>query len=425
MAKLNKKELAARLLSEMNTIKNVETATGKVSFRGGFGFQSAESLLDDLLVLNPAVPDTESPTITWQALVGAAREGDITTKSFLKQAGRLESEYLSRVPKRYVLITEVSLNSSDSVPGASFDGLRITFPQRIPGTFAKARSAILREAGHSLHAQPPNNYRWVRVGVSEKSDAAAADLALKGLHLLVGLWNLWLNMGTGIRQTFKGPRKPVNVIALGPVHTVHRPSGALERQVWWYEPNYLAALPVKSLGANADRLTRFAGTTRQRLQRLPYRRKVEDYIRFYGRALDERDWSTSFIRLWQALEAATNTVNETYKVTVRRAAFIYRDHSYHTEVLDHLREYRNRLVHADGESKTIESKLYLLKMYVEDIIMFHVENGRGFSSLAEVSEFLDLPASSSEVTRRLRLLETARRLRSRTEKAEATATADS
>lgn len=92
--------------------------------------------------------------------------------------------------------------------------------------------------------------------------------------------------------------------------------------------------------------------------------------------------------MWQVLEAATNTSSADYKVTIRRAAFVHSDdYEFHKKLLDHLRDLRNHMVHVADDLQTIESNLYLLKSYVEDILLFHFNHGADFDSFKEVSEF--------------------------------------
>lgn len=424
MASFAKNSLAEQLLTGIDSVKLVDHQTGKVSFKVGFDFETSHRLLEDLLALNSSIPDTELHRIVWQSMVASAKSGKITVQSFLAEAGRLEHQYLSCRPKRFVLLTQVSLSNFDKIAGARFSGGTISFPKSIPKAFSMARRAILIDAQHSLHTKAPANYRWVRVGVTEKSEAAAVELALKALHLLLGLWNLWLNKGTGFRRTFKGPRKPVNSISLGPIHTVHSPSGKIEREVWWYEPNYFAPIIPKSLGSDFQGMCRFASVMRSRLRRIQYHEKLEGIIRYYNRALDEHDWSTSFIRLWQALEVATHTINEPYSVTVRRTSFIYKDWQLRGNVLEHLREYRNKLVHFGDESESIESNLYLLKGYVEDMLMFHLNEGPRFSSMTEFAQFVNLPADEQAFKKQFRLMQIARTLRNHVARAEKTLAAD-
>jgi hypothetical protein len=45
----------------------------------------------------------------------------------------------------------------------------------------------------------------------------------------------------------------------------------------------------------------------------------------YVRALDERNLSSAFLKLWSVLEDLTNTGRSRYDLTIRRATFICED----------------------------------------------------------------------------------------------------
>ena len=182
----------------------------------------------------------------------------------------------------------------------------------------------MTRAQDRLHGGYPKDYRWVRVSVKARSAPAAAEEALDALSLLLGLWNLSLNAGTS--RFSVGRRRPVNPLGLAPVHSVHYLRGRPSGEEWWYEPDYVGPLQVRRLRDKAPRMVLNANKMRRRLRVIPDNGRVEEAIRAYNKALNTADWSASFVRLWQALEVATNSAEGPRKVTVRRASFIYRDH---------------------------------------------------------------------------------------------------
>lgn len=184
-------------------------------------------------------------------------------------------------------------------------------------------------------------------------------------------------------------------------------TGKIEKEIWWYNPNYNASISSREIKVDSDKLYKFTRQTKNKLKRIQYRGKAENFIRLYNRALDEDDWSTSFIRLWQVLEEITGTRKANYDVTIRRASFLYEDPEYHRGMLNHLREIRNSYIHSGSETLTIESSLYLLKNYVEKIMMFHLRNAGTFRSIAEVAEVLSFPAAKEELLKKERLIKIA------------------
>jgi hypothetical protein len=87
-----------------------------------------------------------------------------------------------------------------------------------------------------------------------------------------------------------------------------------------------------------------------------------------------------------------------HQVTVRRAAFIYdaQERDLHKQILEHLKNYRHGSVHAGEDSEAIETYLYQLKRYVEDLMEFHLRShpkgNLGLGNFDEAIRFLSQPA---------------------------------
>lgn len=210
--------LAKRLLGYVDSCKQVNQQGG-ISFSSSFSFKGYQEVLQDIIVWSQGTPKNEFGRIVWLSLVNSAKEGTIVPDLFLRHASELEKEFLSRQSKRYILITEIAVNFLDDLPKFRIGGTTISFPKKLQTGFLRARSDVIENAKHALHAAIPENYRWVRAAVDSKGDGAAADTALDALHLLLGIWNLSLN--SDFRVSWGGSRKAVNTITLGPVHTVH------------------------------------------------------------------------------------------------------------------------------------------------------------------------------------------------------------
>jgi hypothetical protein len=145
--------------------------------------------------------------------------------------------------------------------------------------------------------------------------------------------------------------------------------------------------------------------------RSAYRDEIEGFLRRYTRALDTREWESAFIRLGGLLEEMTGTKpTDHHDVTVERAIFHYaaQDRDLHEQVLKHLKNYRHGSVHADEASEAIETYLYQLKRYVEDLLLFHLQShpasNPGFGSFDEAVRFLSQPADPAAARMRIAAL---------------------
>jgi len=61
---------------------------------------------------------------------------------------------------------------------------------------------------------------------------------------------------------------------------------------------------------------------------------------------------------------------------------------FHRQILEHLRDFRNKAVHAGETNAEMEVLLYQLRRYVEQLIFFHLNNRFHFASFKEVTALM-------------------------------------
>lgn len=408
MAIISDVKFADRLLKDLADRASVDGESGQVTFSAGGSFDEQRLLLFDLLHFDLQIPTEDASAIARDALFAAAGPPGLTLDRFTDELSKIERVYLSRRPQRHVLLSQVSIDARAVLPRMTEDGVTISFPQSVPGPFLLARQYVLDHGVHSLYVDPPKKYRWLRASVTAKSHMAAGNRALEAVEFRLALLNLGINRQTGIRWS-SGRRKPVNSIALAPLHSLHRPDGSLSSETWWYEPNYVHPSDIESrrIGSALE----FSASALSQLRRLRYAKEFKDWVCYYGHALGQSDWAVSFILLWQALESTTGTSRAKYESTVRRASFLFDDVEYSKRVLDSLRNCRNELVHAQNDPTDLETRLYILKRYVEAALVFHLSHAGDFESVEEACQFLDLPSSARELDKRLRMVKKAAKFR--------------
>ena len=396
-------ELISQRMEKVKTVSD----DGKVSFRG---FEHSEHvvLLNSMITLDEEVPEIEKRRIINKATFKAGAKGEITAKSILSEVGRLERDYLSTTEQKFRLLTEISISSWCQLPKIYFDGSCIVVHAHLNKASRNSRNKLIVDAKHSITSDLPKNYAPVSVSVAARSTAEAADKALDRLDFIRGIWNLWKNRGHTFRIS-SGKRSPVNSIILGPIHTLHYSNGNLASESWWYEPQYQGPITVYNEKAKIESMCKYMVNFRRLLKKSNYEPELVHAILRYVRALDTRDWDDSFLRLWGVLELLTGTLSDSYKVTIRRASYMFSDREYAHQVLSHLRDYRNKSVHAGSDSSEIESLMYQLKRYVEVLIEFHVGNKYRFSSIADAAEFMDLPNDKVSIDRKISKLHYAKK----------------
>lgn len=405
MAKWRNETRPDEIANRLEAIKD-----GSIAGRGAFfGFEHSELVivLGGMIEFAPTIPELERLKILNKATFEAAAKGKVTAALLLQSCQKQELAYLRRPLTTFRLLSGVSLASSHNLPCVRIGSSTITFNPKARAA-RQHRARLYSEAKFSLGFDLPSQYMDLSVTVRARSPFEGAQCALDAVDLVRAMWNLALNRGKSWRKSAGRPR-PVNDILLGPFHTMHNNDGSLATESWWYDPGYSGpAKPFTDKG-KIDKLFTFSKELRTHLSQSPYSNELTVSLVRYVRALDAADLNDAFLRLWSILEFLTNSTSDSYKVTVRRAAFMFADRDYSVQVLNHLMNHRNRFVHAGTDTGEIESLVYLLKRYVDALLMFHIGNSFKFESLASAALFMDLPPSKSQIDERIRRLRNARK----------------
>lgn len=384
---------------------------GRVVFQG-FEFREYQAVLLGMIEFHSDLPDMERRSFIMESLFEIGNAGVIDTQSVIRVLDRLEREYFRRKLERYVLRSSLSVGRSVSYPRIHLGRTQIIFDQNPNTIFSRTSVGLIHNADHSIFGDLPMNYHAVRVHISTRSHSQAAYQGLDNLDLIRGIWNWFYNRQQSFRMSFGGRPKPVNRIILGPIHTLHYPSGQLATDsTYWYEPNYLGPVDLLDTTNTVGPMYENMDRVLLALRNCPYGDRIRNAIIRYARALDERLWNNGFLRLWSVLEILTDTQLDRYAVTIRRASYVFRDRDYQYQVLEQLRRYRNGAVHDDRTNQEIEAYIYQLKNVVEALLTFHLFNSFDFASFSEACEFLHLPYQESDLERRARLTQMAMRYR--------------
>ena len=204
-----------------------------------------------------------------------------------------------------------------------------------------------------------------------------------------------------------GMIQPVNIIKIGRIHTVHEPNGKCAGEVFWYEPDFTVPIKVDDHYQEWDKVCKFEKWIRKNLKNNPYRTWLEDSIVRYCKALDEKMFENTFLKLWSLLERLTGTLKMSYAITIKRTVFRYSDRQRAEMELEHLREQRNRTAHHTNGKATpegiTETIVYQLKKYVENHLLFLIKWLRTFDSFEEYWNFLEQPTDKNALRKRILL----------------------
>ena len=387
---MSKREEVDWIASELQAFRTSRTD-------GGF----PHSYEDLVLVLVGAseseeLSDDDERHICQMAIQRALRaEGPITGSVLRSQLSRARGEILQLPLKPFVLYSSLGLPPHVKLRGARLRGATISFPAAFASSFD--RSFIKSIAG-SRDLPDDTKILKARVRLSARTSSTAFRDGTSALDFIRGALNLSINMSRG-REWNIDETEPVNKVLPGPLHTLHQLSGKPAVEDYWYQPFYRP--PAWPYFGQAE-ILKFEPASlyiRQVCGRSPYREELERALVRYCRALDIRDPQLAFLKLWGLLEVLTAS---RYDETINRILFLYPEERLNRSVLKVLRDFRNASVHHGSESIAREN-LFRLHRYVVQVLLFALEPGRKFASLAELGEFLASPKDPKELRRKARL----------------------
>lgn len=354
------------------------------------------------------MPEREERGVIAEAVSSVGRVDKLTAPKVLWAITEREACFSARSEEPYILVTSVSAHHFEGIGAEELGGATFAFDRFVPEPFGSQHEEARRNSEQHVLGRLPRpgitmrSYTGVRVSVSGKSQEEAKERALDSLDLLRGMWNLGINRNIGDR-TSVGMRTSNNKVSLGPVHSLHHPDGQLVGRPC-LETDYAGPVISYRMGCDWGYVKEYEEWVREELGRIPYRRDLEEVTRSYARALDRRDWDTSFVRLWAVLETLTYTGRVPYEMTEKRTLSLVKekDTPYHRQILKHLTRYRNRTVHAGHETLATQTLLFQLKFYVERLLEFHLSADPAFGSFEEAARFLDPPKDLAALRERTR-----------------------
>ena len=409
MARWSKDYNPQPLIDRLNKRRTINKE-GQVQF-GGFDIYKCLAHIDSMLELAIDVPSYEKRGLVRRAIFKAGKE-TITKSSLLKEVNLIEKQYLVAEDKIYYLVSSISINYlRRKLTQRRIGDIYLSFPTKLSRPFIKARQhcGFFQYSADKLNY--PRDYLLVKVSVKAKSTHQAVQKALVGLNLYRSYLNFSNNLHHPYSFSFGSKREPINQILLGPIHTLHNKNGQLATEDLWVEEDYRG--PCKAFDPTVvgeyEKKIKLAHDFMRKAKRLAYKESFEEALLRYNDALDCYDWNNAFIKLWSVLELLTNTLNEPYKTTIRRAAFLYEDYQGAKQSLEILKEYRNSVIHRGGAAGDIEIFIYDLKGYVEGLLLFLLDTKFKFSSFEEVAEFFDQPRDAAVLSRKFNILTNAKK----------------
>jgi hypothetical protein len=405
MVKLANDKIDLRVLAEQVEAAKVINAAGKPSFEA-FALQDMEAVLQTSLDFDPGVPQHERHEMIHDGIFAAGAKGVITKESLLVAIGRLERAYLKVNNRQFHVLASLSLKHGKHLASLDVGGVRLSFHSGIPRRYEIPVAGGVMNWPQEL---VPAEYAVVVAKATARTPYEAFEVGSTALEQLRAHWNFALNRAVA-RRFFSPGDRPVNSILPGPYYTVHASDGSLALQTYWHNRQY-RRFPTIDLANGWPALTKNGKMIRHMLRAHPYAGELGSAFLRYVRALDGTDFTAAFLELWGVLELLTETVGGRYDQTIKRTLFVFGETAVNRLILEHLRYYRNQLVHHGASQSESETYTLQLKKFVEALMYYHLVWRGRFDTLARAGEYLELPGDPMELKRRLKLLRAAVKFR--------------
>ena len=194
-------------------------------------FKVFSDILCGLFCFNKEIPTETRQSMMRECLLAVVRSSVKCDTQLAQLLRRDEQAYLRKPKTPFTLLSSFSLKYDQDIGRITTPTASFTFYPSRPRQFRlpDGGSVLVRDA-------TPSGYSYVKVHVKARDHWGASEVAMNSLDLMRGLWNLYFNRQTGIRETWisEGGWKPVNEILPGPIHTLHTKSGSLALEgAWW------------------------------------------------------------------------------------------------------------------------------------------------------------------------------------------------
>lgn len=367
--------------------------------------QDIFSLLTSAFKFRKEIPDNERVKIVNKGVFNAAKKGVLTSKSINSEILKEINLYNAQLPKQYILVTKISATYFEGLNRIKVSDETIIFSRYLSKKFDRFdRKEVIEIAKQmDLINDSESLFGWtfVKVFVKARSEHEAFSKAIDSLDLIRGIWNFYFNRSMRGRIS-SGKRKIINKITFGQIHTLHETTGKLATTDYWYEPEFIQQTGQFTFEQQWKNLSKFEKYVRKQINRSKYGFEIMQALLKYTRALDNNNLNTTFLALWSILENITLSV-ASYDDVIRRTLFLHHDREFHKQILENLRHYRNQTVHTGySESEPeLETLLFQLKRYVEQLLKFHISNTHKFKGIDEAIKFLDLPFDISTIKEKI------------------------
>lgn len=389
----------ARKLDEIIEVKGEK----KIAFKEIFLINDLEAILESAYDFKSETSEAQKSFIIEEAIKVFGFKPNKNGRQLKSQIRKIENNFLLRPLQKFSILTSLSFPYFDQLRNLRYSSGSVNFYKFCYPRKYKfgALSDELNQYSKS-RTTPPHGYVPTIVNITARTTIEAIEKGLEFLDLIRGIWNYSINFPTTARIHF-GHRNPINEIRTGPTFTLFLTDGKLVAPQIWYEVNYVEKSSTWGFQHKWEKICQDSIWIRKALNKMPYRDHFFKIFIRYSKALDTNDYETAYLKLWSLLELLTDTKNAKYDDTISRALFFYNDDNLGREIMEHLRIFRNKLVHTGEARNEMDSMLFQIKRFVERMIWYHLKFSGRFKTIEEFGNFLDLSKNKGILEKEIEL----------------------
>ena len=384
-------KLKPQVLIEKLKEITIVNSDGTVSY-SAFEKQEIDSVILTMLQFSGDFSYATTKRLYLEAQAVCAKAKMFTKESFLSELNEAVVRHGKKREEVFTMVTSISLAGGFPVKSIAVGKAVVrSYPKGLPQKY-RTRNQHLWNS--ELEAMPAS-YCPVTVRLKSKDKMDAFHSAIYELDYVRAVHALYVNpeaqYNFGIQK-----RGPLNKIMFGGLHSLHRDDGALvDKNLHWYERNY----QVKKVATlkNPHAIAKIAKTIIEKISLHKNGSVIKAAFVRYVRAFDEDDKNVVIQKLWAALESIVSPNENNAESIVRRCSFMFDERPYYAQILEHLREYRNRNVHSGHEIDDLDYHCFQLQMFFKEAVSFYVGNYKVLPTLAVANKFLDLPSGFDEL----------------------------
>ncbi|MFC1855829.1 hypothetical protein ACFL2A_04750, partial [Thermodesulfobacteriota bacterium] len=277
--KKDREKHVVRVLGELNKCR-YKIADGEFSYHGGLTKHVV--LINSLLELNEDVPFFEKQKMIFQVL--NHRKRSLSADDLLSKIEILEKTYTNKTPVKYFLCASLSLdNKIGVVKNRIINDVDIRFYDVFSPKLQKSVTQEWEELKKGNYVCPTkesesNRAQYVKIKAFVKGRSAeeAVNKAFNSIALLRGIWNLTINVNWPEPRSYsiinpEAKKKPVNLIQLAPLLTLHSANGDIVRGDYsvWNNECYHQTDTLSNLGDATEKVYKEEIKIRKKVNQLP------------------------------------------------------------------------------------------------------------------------------------------------------------